>query len=94
MRDINAAAADSLKALDPEQPIREANIMGYTDGFVNARRRSDEQRANLGSGFAQNRQVGLDHVPFWGPGCLSRDVHGSNNMSGIVAQGNGDRTQI
>ena len=68
--------------------------MVYAGGFVNARRPSDEQRANLGSGFAQNRQVGRDHVPFWGPGCLSRDVHGSNDTTGIVAQGNGDRTQI
>jgi hypothetical protein len=28
VRDIDTAAADSLKALDPKRPIREADILG------------------------------------------------------------------
>jgi hypothetical protein len=32
--DIDTAAADSLKALDPERPIREADMAGPAGGFV------------------------------------------------------------
>jgi hypothetical protein len=35
--DIDTAVAGSLKALDPERPIREADITGHTGGSMQQR---------------------------------------------------------
>ena len=37
MSDIDTAAADSLKVLDPERPIREADMVGNADRSTRSR---------------------------------------------------------
>ena len=37
MSDIDTAAADSLKVLDPERPIREADMTGLAAGTTGSR---------------------------------------------------------
>ena len=58
MSDIDTAAADSLKVLDPERPIREADMAGLAAGTTRSRM-THSGHAHLVSRARYNLSVGI-----------------------------------
>ena len=57
MSDIDTAAADSLKVLDPERPIREADMTGLAAGTTGSRMTQNDHPIIQ----TRNSSMGLDH---------------------------------
>jgi hypothetical protein len=59
MSDIDTVVVDSLKALDPERPIREADIGGAADRHREAGARIRTARNSIGAGLSLRSVRGL-----------------------------------